>query len=198
MALTSFMQMEGEDFAAFAISALAGYAAGSLFPASEWAAYVSILVSYHLFLGWLVLNQSGAGLSMPIWLAAPTHAACMVVALGPVGFAQHASLGFGLFRYGIAALAFFEAGWLFSREDKKPLLSEIGEVPEPSTLRSTAEDEIAWIEYLSTRRPGQVRAGTSIREEREIWLRARMKKRMEAAPQAPVAETRKSPLYQVG
>jgi hypothetical protein len=200
MALQGFLQLEGEDLAAFAISALAGYAAGDYFSNSGWSVYLSILVSYHLFLGWLVLNQSGkAGLSMPLWLTAPTHAACMVVARGPAMFADHRSLGFGLFRYSIAALALFEAGWLFSNEDSKPLLQEADDAAlAASGIRATAEDEAAWLSYLAHRRPGQTKSGTSVRDERDAWLRARMKEHAKLPPQPSreLQDASEAPAYQ--
>ena len=183
MALQGFLQLEGEDFAAFVVSALAGYAAGNYLSSPDWSVYVSILVSYHLFLAWLVLHQSGkAGLAMPVWLTIPTHAACMFVALGPAAVAGHQSLGFGVFRYGIAALAIFEAGWLFSKEESKPLLHEMDNAAPAPEIRTTPEDDAAWLEYLQTRRPGQTKPGISIREEREAWLRARQKKMAAARP----------------
>ena len=200
MGLQGFLQLEGEDFAAFAISALAGYAAGEYFSNSGWSVYLSSLVSYHLFLGWLVLNQTGkAGFSMPLWLTAPTHAACMVVALGPALFADHQSLGFGLFRYSIAALALFEAGWLFSNEESKPLLEEADDAaPAAFGIRASAEDEGAWLAYLAQRRPGQTKPGTSVRDERDAWLRARMKERAKLLPQPSreLPDAAEAPAYQ--
>jgi len=182
MGMQGFLNLEGEDFAAFVISGLAGFFAGTLVSDANWSVYVSILVSYHLFLAWLVFNQSGrAGLSMPLWMTVLTHAACMVVALGPAVMAEHSALGFGIFRYGIAALAIFETGWLFSKEEHKPLLDEItGPEPVAPGIRATAEDEIAWLHYLQHRRPGMTRHGTTIRQERDDWMRARVKARTAA------------------
>jgi hypothetical protein len=208
MGMQGFLNLEGEDFAAFVIAALAGFAAGNLFGDSSWSVYVSILVSYHLFLAWVVFNQSGrAGLAMPVWMTALTHAACMVVALGPaVVSTEHHTLGFGLFRYAIAGLAIFETGWLFSKEEYKPHLDEVeGQAPVASDIRVTAEDEVAWLDYLRTRRPGMTKPGTTIRQERDAWMRARLKNREasqpkpEARPEATEpAETGDSPVYLAG
>jgi len=114
-------------------------------------------------------------------------------------FAEHQSLGFGLFRYSIAALALFEAGWLFSNEDSKPLFHEGNDAAlEVSGIRATAEDEAAWLSYLAHRRPGQTKPGTSVRDERDAWLLARMKERARLPPQPAreLPDAGESPAYQ--
>jgi hypothetical protein len=180
--MLGFLKLQGEDFVAFIMAAFAGYVAGSFITDPDWAAYVSILVSYHPFLTWLVINSPGKfGLSMPAWSSALTHAACMVVALGPVGFTNHTSMGFGLFRYSIAAIALFEHGWVFSKEEAKPALDDkeatavVG-----ADISATASDEIAWLEHLRRRRPGMTKPGITIRQEHDAWLCARLKTRQRA------------------
>jgi hypothetical protein len=176
--MTGFLKLQGEDLVAFIITALAGYAAASVIQNPGASAVVSILVSYHLFLGWLVMNGSGeVTLSLPIGSAVATHAGCLVVALAPVAMAD-GSIGFGVFRYGVAALAVFERGWLFSQEETRPALDDESITGEPlSPVRATAEDQIAWLEYLSSRRPGMTRPGVSIGDEHKAWLLARHKQR---------------------
>jgi hypothetical protein len=177
--MTGFLKMEGRDFAAFLIATVVGYVFGSMMQDPKVAVCTSIIFSYHLFLAWLVLQQSAkARLSMSIPVAVLTHVACMVVALGPVIVGNHKSPVFSVFRYGIAALALFERGWLFSNEESKPALED-GLAAEPAlSIRPTAEDEIAWLEYLSKRRPGMTKPGTSVRQEHDAWLRARYEQRL--------------------
>jgi hypothetical protein len=176
--MSGFLKLEGEDFAAFLISAGIGYAVGSLIKDLDWSVYASILVSYHLFLAWLVMNSSGkSGLSLSIPITVLTHASCMIVALGPAVVSNHASPVFSVFRYGIAAMALFERNWLFSAEQSKPATEEAhAEAPAPPA-RPTAEDELAWLEYLAKRRPGTTKPGVTIRQEHEDWLRARVDQR---------------------
>ena len=176
--MSGFLKLEGEDLAAFLVSAGIGYAVGSMIQDQDWSVYASILVSYHHFLAWLVMNSSGkSGLSLSIPVTVLTHASCMIVALGPAVVSNHASPVFSVFRYGIAAMALFERGWLFSGEQSKPAAEEAhAETPAPS-IRPTTEDELAWLEYLTKRRPGTTKPGVTIRQEHEAWLRARADQR---------------------
>ena len=185
--MSGFLKLEGEDFAAFLVSAGVGFVVGSLIQDLDWSVYLSIIVSYHLFLAWLVMNSSGkAGLSMSLPATVLTHAACMVVALGPAVISSHKSPVFSLFRYGIAALALFERGWLFSAEQQKtPTMEEAENAVPALSIKPTAEDEVAWIEYLSKRRPGMTRPGVTIRQEHEAWLRSRHGERARVQAQQP-------------
>jgi len=193
MSLSGFLNMEGEDVAAFVVAGGLGYFAGTFVSDETSAIYVSILASYHLFLAWLVFGSSNkAGVSLPIVSTLLTHTACMVVVLAPVMIAPHEAPLFGIFRYSVAALAMFERGWLFTStgtESKKAVKTQPATEQMPE-VRGTIEDEAAWLEYLSTRRPGSSKAGTSVKEEHEQWLRARLKKRkMEELQEArPVAQ----------
>lgn len=189
--MSGFLKLEGEDFAAFLVAAGLGYVAGSLIQDLDWSVYISIILSYHLFLAWLVMNSSGkSALSMPLPMTLVTHAACMIVALGPAVVSNHRSPVFSLFRYSIAALALFERGWLFSGQQKKPAMDEAGAAVPALSIRPTTEDELAWIEYLAKRRPGMTKPGVTIRQEHEAWLRARHEKRLrEQAQQQSSGDT---------
>jgi hypothetical protein len=97
VSISSFSSFEGPDFAAFAVSAAIGFFAGTFFPAGPAAIYVGILVSYHLFLAWLVFikttsqdaGDKKAGISLPVVHTVLTHAACLVMILAPVAIALH-------------------------------------------------------------------------------------------------------------
>jgi hypothetical protein len=174
--MSGFLKLEGEDFAAFLVCAGVGYVAGSMIQDLDWSVYISIIVSYHLFLAWLVTNSSGkSSISMSIPVTLLTHMACMIVALGPAVVGDHRSPVFSVFRYSIAALAIFERGWLFTAEPKTTAGDEAA-MPALS-VRPTAEDEVAWVEYLAKRRPGMTKPGVTIRQEHEAWLLARHEKR---------------------
>ena len=176
--MSGFLKLQGEDFAAFLVAAGLGYVVGSMIQDPDWSVYMSIIVSYHLFLAWLVMNSSGkSALSMPLPMTLLTHAACMIVALGPAVVGDHRSPVFSLFRYSIAALAIFERGWLFSGEQKKPTMDEAEGAMPALSVRPTAEDELAWLEHLAKRRPGMTKPGVTLRQEHEAWLRARHEKR---------------------
>lgn len=176
--MSGLLKLEGEDLAAFLVSAGIGYAAGTMIKDLEWSVYASILISYHLFLTWLIMKSSGKSrLAMSIPVTVLTHSACMVVALGPAVIGNRTSPVFSLFRYSIAAMALFERGWLFSAEESKPTVEEAAAAMPALSIRPTAEDELAWLEYLTKRRPGMTKPGVTIRQEHEAWLRARVDQR---------------------
>jgi len=194
MGLMSFLNMEGEDLAAFVAAGVVGFFAATLVPDPRLAVYVSILISYHVFLAWLVFGSSNKPVgSLPIVHTVLTHMACMVVVLGPVLVARHATPVFGLFRYGIAALALFERGWLHTAAgtaQRKPKEETVAAAPVAvgaPKIRTTPEDQAAWREYLAQRGPGMTRAGLTMQAEYEQWLRARRKARPEAANESAVA-----------
>ena len=181
MGMMGLLQLEGADLAAFLLAQLAGYVAGMLLQDSEWSVYVSILVSYHLFLLWLILSHSEkTGLAMPLWATALTHAGCMVLVVTPVTMIGRVGIVHLIFRYGVVSLALFERSWLFSKEEpsKRSLEEEVAAAAAGPRLRTTAEDELAWLEYLKTRRPGMTKPGVTIRQEHEAWLLARHQQRM--------------------
>jgi hypothetical protein len=159
------------------------------------AVYASILISYHVFLAWLMFGSSNKPVgSLPIFHTVLTHMACMVVVLGPVLVARHATPVFGVFRYGIAALALFERGWLHTaagtakrkpKEEAAPVAAQVA-VGAPK-IYPTPEDQAAWREYLARRGPGMMRAGLTMQVEYEQWLRARHKARSKAANKSSVA-----------
>jgi hypothetical protein len=114
MGLFTLLKMEGKDIAAFVLAGLFGYLVGSLIHEESWAVYTSILVSYHLFLGWLVLTADREpGFSLPVVSTILTHLACLALIL-TLGMGHNLVPFFGILRFGIAGLAIFECRWLFS------------------------------------------------------------------------------------
>ncbi|HEX9199183.1 MAG TPA: hypothetical protein VF865_06465 [Acidobacteriaceae bacterium] len=197
MGMMSFLNMEGGDLVAFVVSGVVGFIAGTMVPDHTLAIYVSILLSYHLFLAWLVFGSSQKPVgSLPVVMTALTHVACMTVVLGPVLMARHTTPMFGLFRYSIAALALFERGWLHAAagtRKRQPQEERPVEAPEPvpeavpappARIRTTPEDQAAWREYLAQRGAGMTRAGMTMQAEYEQWLRRRYKDRPADASQA--------------
>lgn len=179
MGLAAWLDLDGRDVVAFVVSGLLGYCAGRLVPHGWWAIYTSILVSYHLFLAWLVLSSDQTtGVSLPIASTIATHLACLTVVVA-LGLGRHLTPLFSFLRYGIAALAIFERGWLFSGRSSVPERVEVAS-PGP-VVTSTAEDEQAWLGYLSRRKPGLSKPGSSLRTEYEQWMLARERSRSAGA-----------------
>jgi hypothetical protein len=171
MGLAAWLDLEGIDVAVFMVAGVLGYFAGLMVPPGAWAVYTSILFSYHLFLGWLVFSgRHRAGISFSALGTIATHLACIAIII-PLGMARHYIPFFGIFRYGIAGMAIFERGWLFSATHEEPKLAEVPVAP--IVMAATADDFEAWHRHLAQQKPGARRAGASLKVEYEQWLLAR-------------------------
>lgn len=172
MGLMAWLNLEGKDVAAFVGACLIGYFAGSFLPEGAWAVYTSILVAYHAFLFWLVITaEHETGFSLPIASTILTHLACMVIIL-PLGMARHFLPFFGILRYGIASLAVFERGWLFSGKGSSAPKPQEAPTSQP-IITASADDYQEWLRYLAQQKPGSRKIGSSLKAEYEQWLLAR-------------------------
>src|ERR1039457_6007034 len=100
------------DLVVFLISVFIGYYVASFLPEGAWANYTFILLSYHLFLTWLVIDADHeTGISLPIVSTILTHAACLVLIISFGAGSSHIPF-FGFIRVGVVLLAIFERGWL--------------------------------------------------------------------------------------
>lgn len=101
-----------------------GYLIGHYMGSGALAAYLSILVSYHLYLGFLtMMAEKEASRSMPIGQTIITHAACLALVIG-IAIGRHSIPFFGLIRLMIPGIAPFEVNWLFSGGRKKPATTQ--------------------------------------------------------------------------
>lgn len=98
---------------AFVVCNLVGFGVASLLPPGLAAFLVSMLLSYHLFLAWLLVSADRpAGFSLPIVPSALMHLGCVSAVVG-LPFARHVIPFFFVFRFGVIFIAKFESGWLF-------------------------------------------------------------------------------------
>ncbi len=172
------------NLAVFVICSGIGYVLGLFLPQGPWSAYVSILVSYHLYLAWMVFRaEEKAGLSLPVGQTVFTHLAFLMAVVG-IAYARHHIPFFGLVRIFVPALAPFESMWLFSGSGKKDRAPVTAADPaaamadaEEAILSATGEDQEAWMQYLRARDPRSRRPGMSIKEEYGQWMVARVKAR---------------------
>src|ERR1035437_2658747 len=170
----------------FLICSACGFFAGHYLPAGAWSTFVSFLVSYHLFLIWLVITaEHKTGLSLPIGSTILTHLACLAVVV-TLGIGRNVIPYFGLIRYFIPAPAPFECTWLFSANTAKLADEKKKEIPGSAEEKAavsraiamaTGEDHEVWSHYLSHRDPRLRKPGMSIKEEYEQWMVARVKSR---------------------
>jgi hypothetical protein len=158
----------------------------TLVPKGPWANYTFILVFYHLFLAWLVIDADHkTGVSLPIVSTILTHLACLAIILF-YGMGQDVIPFYGILRFGVIALAIFERNWLFSanpakladeKKKENPVSAENKAAAARAIATATGEDHEAWIQYLAQRDPRLRKPGMSVKDEYEQWLVARVKSR---------------------
>ena len=161
--------------AAFLLSTVIGFLIGHYLMPGAAGVYVSMLVSYHLFLAFLVIiADHEKGLSLSVGLTILTHLACLAVLVGVAIGRQHIPFFF-LLKFFIPALAPFEAQWLFSGGRKKKAQAAIK--PEPIPLpEGTADDYEEFLRYLSQKERKFRKPGLSVREEHVLWTEDRARK----------------------
>ena len=167
----------GRNAVAFVFCVLLGSILASFLPEGAWYNYDYILISFNLFLIWLVISTvHRKGISLPIGISLMTHAVCLVLIV-PIGMGNGVIPYFEYVRFFVPMLAYIEQKWIISlgvMKMQEPLVS----VPVSTVLaEATADDNEAWIHYLSNRDPRLQKPGISIKEEYEKWLDARAKRR---------------------
>jgi len=199
--MNAWLGLEGPDIFAYMVSDLLGvFVFFWLRPTSiALAITASIFVSFHLFLGWLVVTADReTGFSLPVVSTIITHAACLVIVyLCSALIAAISASAFFLpiyiviairpFRYILAlcipGLAIFERFWLFSGGGKK---KEVTLTPEAAVLAAesaaaadaaTANDYDEWLNCVARQKRPYPKAGSSLKVEYERWLLARAKSR---------------------
>jgi hypothetical protein len=104
---------------AFLVCSGIGYLIGHYFGDGALATYASVLISYHLYLGFLVVTaEKESGLSLPIGPTILTHAACLALVVA-LAIGRHQIPFFAVVRLFIPGIAPFEANWLFSGGKKE-------------------------------------------------------------------------------
>jgi len=168
--------VKAADLVAFLICAFLGYMASTLVPDGSWANYTFILVFYHLFLVWLLIDADHkTGVSLSIVSVILTHLACLAIIVF-YGMGHGVIPFYRVLRFGVIALAIFERNWLFSGGKKKQVLPVAAPI-NPVIAEATAEDQEAWLNHLATRSPLSRKPGISIKDEYVEWLTARANKR---------------------
>jgi hypothetical protein len=134
---------------AFLVCSGIGYLIGHYFGDGAFAAYASILISYHLYLAFLVVSaEKETGLSLPVGQTIITHAACLAVVVG-LAIGRHSIPFFGIIRLFIPAIAPFEVTWLFSGSKKnqnrvaEQIAAVLSPVPSAPLLKETVAAALA-------------------------------------------------------
>jgi len=101
------------DWVALIVAGGIGFAAGLFVPTGWWSIITSMLISYHLFLAWLVLTaKNKVEVVRPLSYAAMIHLTCLVLIVC-LGSGRLIVPHFDVVCCGVAVLAFFERNWLF-------------------------------------------------------------------------------------
>ena len=198
MGVLSLARMaSNKDFLALVVCNIIGYLIGSFLPAGPWSVYGSILISYHLFLAWLVMTaEHETGFSLPPISTIVTHASCLVVIVA-LPTVRHYIPFFFVFRFGITYIAKFETIWLFSATTARatgaadPAIRLRGDVRSGRISGASApspgldpfvipNDHEAWTHYLANRKTSDLKRGVSIKEEYAQWMKNRNEARAKA------------------
>jgi hypothetical protein len=181
--LFALLGLEGIDLFAFVVSNLIGFVAGIYFlPNFTLSFFASILISFHLFLAWLVITaKHDTGFSLPIISTISTHLACLVLVVA-IGFGRYIPF-FGFIRFCVPAIALFERNWLFkghkTNTNKPAPISKQKAAEKAATVANavaatvTVDDYEEWLKYLA--QPGRPprKPGMSVQDEYKQWLLAR-------------------------
>jgi len=182
--MSGWLKLKRIDTVVFVLASVIGFFAGRLLQDPTWSLYASILISYHIFLAWLVFSgEKKAGISLPLFSTILTHAACVFLVVALVIIRRHVPY-FAILRFGISAIALFERSWLFTAVKPKANLEEARRAARKSAVNrqtilalARGEDHEAWQRHLAMRSPTQRRRGRSINEEYEQWLLDRARSR---------------------
>lgn len=161
-------------FFAYIVAALIGFAIGHYVLEGAAAAFGSILISYHLYLLFLVvLAKHEKGLSLPVGQTILTHLAVLVVVVGIPDIRAQIPF-FSLVSLLVPGLAPFETTWLFGGQGQSVKTAENAKPVDAAS--ATAEDHREFVAYLrSGHRPFRKPGGT-VDDEFGTWLADRAKK----------------------
>lgn len=168
------------------ICALVGILVGHYLLDGVAAVYTSMLLSFHLYLGYLILVENREkGMSLNLASTLFTHAICLCVLIGLADLRRHIPF-FWVIQYIVPGLAPFEAEWLFSGGKKKAEQAAPA-VPMPE---GTARDYDDFLAYLMQEKRTFRKPGRSVREEHVLWMADRLKKEAEAMALVAAATAR--------
>jgi len=164
---------------AYVISAAIGYALGHYLLDGAAAAYASILVSYHLFLGFLVFAaDQKKGFSMPIVQTIATHLAVLGLLVGLSYMRAHVPF-FGFISLLVPGLAPFETKWLFSGDGR--ITNDHAADDETPMQNASPDEHEAFREYLIQKERPFRKPGMSLNQEFNLWIKARAEKNAQAS-----------------
>jgi hypothetical protein len=165
---------------ALVISILIGYVIGHVLLQGAVAAYASILISYHVYLVFLiVMAERKSGLSLQVGPTILTHSAFLALLIG-LPYIRAKVPFFGLISLLMPGLAPFEANWLFGGE-RESVATHPSAAPPVPVETATFEDHEAFREHLKQGDRPFRKPGRTVDEEFSFWMADRARKKAEAA-----------------
>ncbi|HEY1766637.1 MAG TPA: hypothetical protein VGG26_03245 [Terracidiphilus sp.] len=145
---------------------MVGYMLAHFFPDGDMAIYVPMLISYHLYLAFLVITAvQDKGISLSIPSTVLTHIACLALLIVFAEGREHIPY-FWVVRFFTPSIALFEATWLFAGKGRKQQAAiEAG----PASA-GNPEDYEDFIQYLRQNERPFSKPGRSVNEEFTFWL----------------------------
>ena len=175
--------VKGEDLLAFMFSALVAYLVASFLPEGPWVSYVFILLFYHLFLAWVVVDPDRKKLqTVSIVPTVVMHLTALALIVGFI-MTRSSVPFFVILRFSIVGLAIAERRMLSTWTEEKKEVQVDAKAAAVSAAAAevvdslTGEEYEEWVSYLSKRNPLSVKAGTTVKQEYEQWLLARVRNR---------------------
>lgn len=163
---------------AYIVSSLIGFAIGHYLLTGATAAFASILISYHLYLVFLVLTaEHEKGFSLPIGQTIFTHSVFLVVLIG-VPYMREQIPFFSVLSLLVPGLAPFETQWLFSGQSKSA--EKVDEQQPANVAEATSHDHQEFVAYLRSGNRTFRKPGGTVDNEFKAWLTDRLKRRAAA------------------
>lgn len=114
MGIASLLKLKRKDIWALTISCLLGFFVGRSIVDPTWSVFASMLLSYHLFLGWLIFTgEKQVKLSLPILATVGIHLVFLIIIVG-LTMAREYIPAFRLVKYALAAIGIFERWLVFN------------------------------------------------------------------------------------
>lgn len=114
MGIAALLKLKRKDLWALTISCLLGFFVGRLMPDPAWSVFASMLLSYHLFLGWLIFTgEKEVKLSLPILATIGIHLVFLIIIVA-LTMAREYIPYFRLVKYALAAVGVFERWLVFN------------------------------------------------------------------------------------
>lgn len=186
--ISRMFAMGGIDLLVFFAACFIGMLAQAYLPDGPLWTGVGALISYHLFLAWLLISSDqGVPLGRDTIATITTHLACSAVVYS-VAWSAQAIGNYGIIAsvpgvrflgYIITLLAIHEQRWLLTGQ-RRIAQSQQPEAPSPD-LTLTGEDYEEFLSYLAARDPLSLRPGTSVTSEYTQWRLARARSRASVA-----------------